>query len=73
MTRQQNSVRADLAGRTMDGLTRCHEASLTQRDGSLHSLPELGPGGATVVYSFGVVGVIVPPSIQRERTLSDRA
>ena len=68
MTRLQNSVAADLAGRTMDGLARCHEASLTQRDGSLHSLPEVGPGGASVVHSLGVVGVIVPPSIQRERT-----
>jgi hypothetical protein len=68
MTPPHIGITADSVDRTMSGPPRCHEASLTERDGSIRSLPELGSSGATVVHSFGVVAVIVPPSRPREQT-----
>jgi hypothetical protein len=68
MTPPQIGITADPVDRTMSAPPRCYEASLTESDGSIHPLPELGSGGGTVVHSFGVVAVIVPPPTPRERT-----
>ena len=68
MTQPQNGVTADRAGRTTDGSPRCFEASVTQRDGSIRSLPEPDSSGVVGVRSLGVVAVIVPPPTPRAQT-----